>query len=158
MKRLIIAALLFIAAGMIDLKPIDLSTMQNQSISVMVDGAVQRPGYVKLEKYASEQEALNAAVPLANADLSGINPMTVLKDKDYIKVPLKQAEKEAVKVSINSGSLEQLMTLPGIGEGTAEKIISYRSEKGLFQSLEDLKQVTGIGDAKFEKLKDQITL
>ena len=158
MKRLIIIALFFIAAGLIDLKPINLSDAKSDSISVLVDGAVQNPGYVKLEKYACEQDALNAAVPLANADLSGINPMTVLKDKDYIKIPVRTAEEKTAKVSINSGTVEQLCTLPGIGEGTAEKIIAYRNEKGLFQSLEELKQVTGIGEAKFEKIKDQISL
>jgi len=84
--------------------------------------------------------------------------MTVLKDKDYIKIPVKTADEQTAKVSINSGTVEQLCTLPGIGEGTAEKIIAYRNEKGLFQSLEELKQVTGIGEAKFEKIKDQISL
>ena len=158
MKRLILVVLLFLAAGLIDLKPINLEEAQSKNIKVFVEGAVQNPGYVRLEKYACEQDALNQAVPLANADLSGINPMTILKDKDYIKIPVKKAESEAVKVSINHGTIEELSTLRGIGEGTAEKIIAYRNEKGLFQSLEDLKQVHGIGDAKFEKLKDQITL
>jgi len=50
MKRLIIIVLLFIAAGLIDLKPINLSNAKSDSISVLVDGAVQNPGYVKLEK------------------------------------------------------------------------------------------------------------
>lgn len=50
------------------------------------------------------------------------------------------------------------MTLSGIGEAKAEKIISYRNEKGLFNALEDIKNVSGIGDALFEKIKDNITL
>jgi len=158
MKRLILVVLMFLAAGFIDLRPMNLEDVQSKNIKVLIEGAVQNPGYIELQKYASEQDALNQAVPLANADLSGINPMTILKDKDYINVPVKKAEAEAVKISINLGTLEELSTLPGIGEGTAEKIIVYRNEKGLFQSLEDLKQVKGIGDAKFEKLKDKIIL
>lgn len=158
MKRLILVVLMFLAAGLIDLRPINLEEAQSKNIKVLIEGAVQNPGYIELEKYACEQDALNQAVPLANADLSGINPMTILKDKDYINVPVKKTEAETVKVSINHGTLEELSTLPGIGDGTAGKIIAYRNEKGLFQSLDDLKQVKGIGDAKFEKLKDKITL
>lgn len=157
MKHIFIVLFLFLAACMIDLKPLDLSSQKSSQISVLVDGAVQRPGYIKLEKYASEQEALNQAVPLDNADLTGINPMTILKDKDYIKVPEK-TELTETKISINSSTAEQLSSLPGIGEETAEKIVAYRDEKGLFQSLDQLKEVNGIGDAKFAKLKDQITL
>lgn len=62
------------------------------------------------------------------------------------------------KVSINTASKEELMTLSGIGEAKAEKIISYRNENGLFNALEDIKNVSGIGDALFEKIKDNITL
>lgn len=158
MKRLIFAVLIFIAAGLIDLRLIDLSAMSSPSISVMVDGAVQNPGYIQLNKYACAQEALNAAVPLVNADLSGINPMTVLKDKDYLLVPVKKTAEAAEKISINTATADQLSTLPGIGSSTADKIIAYRNEKGLFQTLDDLKKVGGIGDAKFAKIKDQISL
>lgn len=62
------------------------------------------------------------------------------------------------KVSINNGSKEELMTLNGIGEAKAESIIKYREENGSFKSLEDLKNVSGIGDAAYEKIKDNITL
>ena len=109
MKRLILVVLLFLAAGLIDLKPINLEEAQSKNIKVFVEGAVQNPGYVRLEKYACEQDALNQAVPLANADLSGINPMTILKDKDYIKIPVKKAESEAVKVSINHAGNQRVI-------------------------------------------------
>lgn len=61
------------------------------------------------------------------------------------------------KVSINSATKEELMTLSGIGEKTAEKIIAYR-ETQKFSSIEDLKNVSGIGDSIFEKIKDFITI
>lgn len=62
------------------------------------------------------------------------------------------------KVSINNASKEELTNLPGIGESKAEAIISYRNENGNFQNIEDIKNVTGIGDALFEKIKEKIIL
>ncbi len=62
------------------------------------------------------------------------------------------------KVSINTGTKEQLMTLTGIGEAKALAIIEYRTNNGNFKTLEELKNVSGIGDAAFEKIKDNIEL
>lgn len=62
------------------------------------------------------------------------------------------------KVSINNATLEQLQTLPGIGASKAQDIINYRTEHGHFQSIEDLKNISGIGDSIFAKIKDYITL
>lgn len=62
------------------------------------------------------------------------------------------------KVSINNATLEQLQTLPGIGVSKAQDIINYRTEHGQFQSIEDLKNISGIGDSVFAKIKDYITL
>ena len=63
-----------------------------------------------------------------------------------------------VKVNINTANKEKLETLPGIGETNAKKIIDYREENGKFKSIEDIKNVSGIGDAKFNSLKDKITV
>ena len=67
------------------------------------------------------------------------------------------AEEENKKISINNASLEELMTLKGIGEKTANKIIEYRSENK-FETIEDIKNVSGIGDSLYEKIKDSITI
>ena len=67
-------------------------------------------------------------------------------------------KKDTSKISINSATKEELMTLPGIGEKTALKIIEYRETYGSFWTIEDLKNVKGIGDKKFEKLKDYISI
>ena len=62
------------------------------------------------------------------------------------------------KISINKATYEELITLPGIGPKTAEKIIEYRNTYGSFWSLEDIKKVKGIGDKKYAKLKEYITI
>lgn len=62
------------------------------------------------------------------------------------------------KVSINTADKETLMTLNGIGEAKADAIINYREENGSFKTIEDIKNVSGIGDAIFEKIKNNITL
>jgi len=66
-------------------------------------------------------------------------------------------ENTSEKVNVNTASLEELMTLSGIGESKAMAIINYRNEVGLFEKIEDIKNVSGIGDSAFEKIKDSIT-
>ncbi|MBI2820895.1 MAG: helix-hairpin-helix domain-containing protein [Acidobacteria bacterium] len=75
--------------------------------------------------------------------------------------PVLQAQQETVapaKVNINAGTVEQLSTLPGVGPATAQKILEFRSKNGPFKRIEDLMAVQGIGEKKFLKLKDRITL
>lgn len=67
-----------------------------------------------------------------------------------------ESPNESKKVSINTASKEELMTLTGIGESKAIAIIEYRSNKK-FETIEEIKEVSGIGDALFEKIKDYIT-
>lgn len=62
------------------------------------------------------------------------------------------------KISINTATLEELMTLTGIGEAKAKDIISYRESNGPFKTIEDLKNVSGIGDSVFAKIKENITV
>lgn len=69
-----------------------------------------------------------------------------------------EGEEKQTKVNINTANLEKLQTLPGIGESTARKIIEYREQNGKFQSIEDIKNVSGIGDSKFNSLKDLIVV
>ena len=60
------------------------------------------------------------------------------------------------KVNINTATKEELDTLPGIGESTAQKIIDYRNKNGKFTNIEEIKEVSGIGESKYEKIKDMI--
>lgn len=69
-----------------------------------------------------------------------------------------ESEKQNGLVNINTASQSELEGLPGIGEKTAEKIIDYREENGDFKTKEDLKNVSGIGDAKYSEIEDLITV
>ncbi len=61
-------------------------------------------------------------------------------------------------VNLNTATMEQLDALPGVGPSTAQKIIDYREAHGGFRSVDDLKNVSGIGDVRFEALKDLVTV
>ena len=61
-------------------------------------------------------------------------------------------------ISLNTATIEELMTLPGIGEAKAKAIISYREEVGAFQNIEELKEVDGIGDTLFDQIKENIAI
>lgn len=71
-----------------------------------------------------------------------------------------QTEKTSnqTKININTATEEELDTLPGIGPSTAAKILDYRKEKGKFKTIEEIKEVSGIGESKYEKIKDKITV
>ena len=69
-----------------------------------------------------------------------------------------ELESVLTKVNINSATIEELVTLPGIGEKTAEKIVFYRNNKGKFRSVNDLTNVSGIGEKKLEKIKKYILI
>ena len=62
------------------------------------------------------------------------------------------------KVNINTADMEQLMPLPGVGEGTARKIIDYRKSNGQFKTLDQLKLIPGIGEKKYKKMEDMLTI
>ena len=130
--------------------------IQDVQINVHVSGSVRYPGIYELEAGSCLMDALELAELLDEADTSAMNLLLTLRDKDSIYVPY---QKEGVSlISINSASKEELMTLPGIGEVIAQRIIDYRNSNGLFQTLEDLKKVKGIGEKTFEKLREKIRL
>ena len=79
-----------------------------------------------------------------------------------VESPLIETKKEKEtqtngKISINKATIEELQTLPGIGESKAKAIIEYRLKEGEFKTIEDITKVSGIGEAAFEKIKDSIT-
>lgn len=82
---------------------------------------------------------------------------------DYNDAKIKTEEvqsdtKSVIKISINTATKEELLTINGIGESKADSIIKYREENGNFKTIEDIKNVSGIGDSLFEKIKEYITI
>ena len=156
MRWLLILFLLTVLAFSIDLDPFSAEQIRTSGIDVTIEGEVVYPGTYTLEPYTELQDLLDLAGAKETADLDVLNPQTVLKDGDCIIIRSKDAQEG--RISINSGTLEELCTLPGIGETTAAKIIEYRETNGYYQTLEDIKKVKGIGDKKYENIKDLICL
>lgn len=145
------------------------------SIFVHIDGAVVAPGVYELTGALPRvNDAVMAAGGLAgDADTSTLNLAAVLSDGEKIHVP-RQGEAVAGQTSsgaasgsdvgrpssglinINTATAEELDSLPGIGPSTAAAIVEDRERNGPFASPEDLMRVSGIGEGKFSKLKDQI--
>lgn len=158
MKKLLIFFVLLVSVLFVDLRAVDLSESYSDSIRVSIEGEIPYPGTYELEPYATVNQLLEKCGGInADADMSVINRETVLHDNDVIVIPLKTDE-ASLRVSINQADADTLCTLPGIGKGIAEKIIAWRNENGSFQSLEQLMEVKGIGQAKFDKIRDRISL
>lgn len=142
-------------------------------IIVHISGAVRREGVYKLKYGDRLLDALNeAGGAAANADLSVLNLAEVVKDGEKIMVPAKQAPAESVyanqpggaaaaafqKVNINTADETALDSLPGVGPATAKAIVEYRRTNGPFCRPEQITEIPRFGKAKFEKIKDKITL
>ncbi len=135
-------------------------------ITVYVTGAINKPGVVTVREGARMADAVKACGGLLpTADGEKVNMAQVLKDGQQVRVPEKQAGSSALPantgkapININTASAEELDALPGIGPAMAKRIIEYRETEGAFTAIEDIKKVKGIGEAKFEKMKDKICL
>lgn len=131
---------------------------------VYLSGEIQKPGVYALPEGARLYEAVAKAGGLKpEADLSQINQAAFLEDGEHIHVPAigetlpRSAEDpQSAVVNINTEGPDRLMLLPGIGEAKAAAIIRYRTTYGPFSSIEDIMNVSGIGKALFEQIKDRI--
>ena len=151
----------------------DDSSPSQQEITVYVTGAVNKPGLVNVPEGARAAEAVNVCGGLLpTADSEKINMAQSLKDGQQLKVPERKADAKTdsakadkpkgadseEKVNINTADEKVLDTLPGVGPAMAKRIIEYRETEGAFQSIEDIKKIRGIGEAKFAKMKDKICI
>ena len=135
--------------------PITLQEAKPTLMQVEIKGAVKNPGVYTLKFQDTILSLINASGGLLeNGDDSSLSYTQMLKDKDVIVIPEK---KEQPKISINSATQEELQTLSGIGPSIASRIIEYR-KNNTFQTLEQIKEVKGIGDGLFNKIKDDICL
>jgi competence protein ComEA len=151
---------------------------------VYVCGAVRTPGVVRVPAGARVADALDlAGGPTSRAELAAVNLAAKVVDGQQVLVPEKgqaavapatasaagagagsstgaglAAAPSGGLVNINTATLEQLDALQGVGPSTAQKIIDYRTANGPFSTIDDIKNVSGIGDAKFAAMKDAITV
>lgn len=157
---IIVLALIITVTGMRNSKKEDV----NMVVAVHVKGEVKKPGYYELNYGSRVKDAIDKAGGAAkNANLNGLNLAAKLRDGDEIIVPSKgrDASSDIIEsgenaVNINTADVSLLCTLEGIGKETAEAIVAYRINNGGFETIEDLKNVDGIGKAKFDAIKDKI--
>ncbi len=142
------------------------SEEKEEIIKVHILGEVNNPGMIELKMGDRVYDAIEKAGGLTElADMSKINLAYILSDGEKIIIPnindiefQEEYEVENKKININVASKEELQTLNGIGESIAEEIINYRNKNGKFLNIEDIKNVAGIGENKYEKIKDNITI
>jgi competence protein ComEA len=135
------------------------------TVVVAVSGRVRRPGLVRLPAGARVADALDAAGGvLPGTDLTALNLARKVTDGELIVVGVAASALPPAAgggsglVNLNTATLDQLQTLPGVGPVLAQRIVDYREHNGGFKSVADLRKVTGIGDAKFNELKSRVTV
>lgn len=148
----------------------------DKKIVVHITGEVENEGVIEIEEDARIIDIIEqAGGATEEADLSKINLAYLVKDGQKINIPnineekleeyvteeagenvIEESGKINNKVNINEAKQTELETLPGIGPSTALKIINYRQENGEFKTIEDIKNVPGIGESKFENIKESI--
>lgn len=149
--------------------PVSASTAAPPELVVSVVGLVQHPGLVTVPAGARVADAVSAAGgPLPDTDLTGLNLARRLSDGEqlYVAIPVPpgaqtgQAGQNGAggdgKVDLNTATKEQLDGLPGVGEVTADRILQWRTEHGRFDSVDQLREVGGIGDSRLTKLRDLV--
>ena len=150
-----------------------------EEIIVHITGEVNKPGIVVLKSNSRIADAINkAGGATKEADLNQINLAYILEDGQKIYIPNKNEKidedeyitegngnnignnnsKEGEKVNINEAMQTELEELPGIGPSLASRIIEYREQNGDFKKIEELQNVKGIGDAKYNDIKDKVTV
>lgn len=133
-------------------------------MDVHVAGWVRSPGVVQLPEGSIVADAVEAAGGFKSGAVShGINLAAPLRSGDQIFVSGPGAQLEGVAeddglVAINRASPAELEALPGVGPVLAKRIVSYREEKGLFQEVEDLLDIPGIGESKLESIRDLVRI
>ncbi len=139
-------------------------------VVVSVAGRVARPGLIRLPDGTRVADALAAAGgALPGTDLMGLNIARRLSDGEQLLVGVAPPPGQPMdgaapgtpsgtsgKVDLNTATLEQLDVLPGIGPVTAQRILDWRAEHGRFTSVNQLREVTGIGQARLARLKDLV--
>ncbi len=132
------------------------------TVVVAVNGRVRKPGLVRLASGSRVADAIDAAGGvLPDTDLTSLNLARKVVDGELIVVgapPVPAAGAPGGQINLNTATLAELQMLPGIGAVLAQRILDYRTAHGQFQSVNELRQIDGIGTATFDKLKDKVTV
>lgn len=138
---------------------------QIEYIYIDIKGAVQHPGVYQLQPNSRLFQAISkAGGSRVDADIEAINLSMILIDQQVVYIPFtyenypkyhEQVTQD--KININTADINQLSSLTGIGASTAQSIIDYRTQNGLFSTIEEIMNVSGIGEATFAKIKNDIT-
>jgi competence protein ComEA len=166
---LLSAALILIGNGRLEGRSILLQPPADPpGLRISVQGAVRAPGLYHLAPGSIVQDAVFAAGGfLAAADTTRLNLAAPLTDGQELKIPFQiptalpgtpsqASTPKGTKINLNTATLEELDSLPGIGPVLAQRIIDYRQTYGPFQSVDDLLRVQGIGPALLEKIRDLV--
>ena len=145
--------------------------VQPKTIVVDIKGAVARPGVYEIKDTARVNDVVAMAGGFTKeADQTKVNLAAKVHDEMMIYVPARGEtnipsiddslirSNDSNKIHINTASEKEILQLPGIGPAKAAAIIAYREEHGPFQKVEDLSNVTGIGEKTLEKIKEHIVL
>ena len=144
---------------------------ENSKVTVFVSGEVLNQRVVEIEKGKRLIDAVEICGGLTeNADLNAVNLALVLEEEGHYIIPaigdtnvvnatnLNQMNSSSNLVNINSADIELLKTLPGVGDVLGQRILDKREELGKFTSIDQLNDVSGIGDKKFSDIKDKVTI
>ena len=144
------------------------SAVSRTVLVVDVAGAVQRPGLYRLPSGSRIADAVARAGGMSRqAAAASVNLAAPLADGEQVLVPTLRtgtaasaaggAASPSAPIDLNSATVEQLDTLPGVGPVTAQKIVDYRTEHGPFTSVDDLDAIPGIGPARIENLRGLVS-
>ncbi|MEU8389102.1 ComEA family DNA-binding protein [Micromonospora sp. NPDC048843] len=153
----------------------DPSVSSSAEVVVAVAGKVRKPGLVRLPAGSRLADAVQAAGgALPGVDVALLNPARKVNDGELIVVGVTPppppvpggaagpaaggAAPATGPLNLNTATLAQLDALPGVGPVLAQRILTHRDQHGGFKSVGDLRQVDGIGDARYEQLKDLVTV
>lgn len=150
--------------------PASSESVKHKSSSIIVDikGAVKKPGIYKISNELRVNDVVNLAGGLCeNAEIKGINLAQKIADEMVIYVPfigekiendITTNTKNDDKININTATQEELQKISGIGQKKSEDIVNYREANGGFKSIDELKNVSGIGAATIEKIREYVTI
>ena len=137
---------------------------EENTVIVYVTGAIQSPGLYKVSSRSTIGDVIKeAGGALPYGDVESINLAENVQSGQHIHIRFNfHGNPESLlrnqKVNINTATIKELDSLPGIGPTMAKRIDEYRQSKGAFTSIEDIKHVKGISDGVFKKLRDKITI